>query len=365
MKKLKTIELKMTELPSYIRFTMIALGIALVLLAMILGSVLFVPLVWAILLTMMVLPLAQWWERRVKFRALASVLTILMLAIAIGGILVLLASQAIGLAKDAPEIALKLTGSIEDLRHFVDSKLGIPFEEQPEKLKAQFADTAAGFLGAIGSTVQSTLTSFALMLVVPIYMFFLLTYRALFLNFVSEMTISREKTHIFHTLGDVSHTVQRYLRGVGIEVVIVAVMVLILFLILGIKHALFFAVLVALLNIIPYLGVMIGSSISVVYAFFTTDGLLTPILVFVFLWVIQIIDNNFVVPYVVGQQIKLNPLAVILVVVLGGIVWGVSGMILFIPILGMMKVIMDESVSLKPYGRLLGEGERVGPKKAG
>ncbi|MEY3442628.1 MAG: hypothetical protein RLZZ519_909 [Bacteroidota bacterium] len=110
---------------------------------------------------------------------------------------------------------------------------------------------------------------------------------------------------------------------------------------------------------------MIGSSISVVYAFFTTDGLLTPILVFVFLWVIQIIDNNFVVPYVVGQQIKLNPLAVILVVVLGGIVWGVSGMILFIPILGMMKVIMDESVSLKPYGRLLGEGERVGPKKAG
>ncbi|MEY3442627.1 MAG: hypothetical protein RLZZ519_908, partial [Bacteroidota bacterium] len=76
----------------------------------------------------------------------------------------------------------------------------------------------------------------------------LLTYRALFLNFVSEMTISREKTHIFHTLGDVSHTVQRYLRGVGIEVVIVAVMVLILFLILGIKHALFFAVLVALLT---------------------------------------------------------------------------------------------------------------------
>lgn len=343
------------ELPGYVRFTMIALGIALVLLAMILGRVLFVPLVWAILLTLMVLPLAQWWERRVKYRALAAVLTIFVLVVAIGGVLVLLASQAIGLAKDAPEIALKLTASIEDLRHFVDSKLGIPFEEQPAKFKEQFAETATGFLGTIGSTVQSTLTSVALLLVVPIYMFFLLTYRALFLQFVSSMTASREKTHILHTLKDVSHTVQRYLRGVGIEVVIVAVLVLILFLILGIKHALFFAVLVALLNIIPYLGVLIGSSISVIYAFFTTDSLLTPILVFVFLWVIQIIDNNFVVPYVVGQQIKLNPLAVILVVVLGGIVWGVSGMILFIPILGMIKVIFDESTSLKPYGSLLGE----------
>lgn len=363
MKTTNLNESSMNELPGYVRFTMIALGITLVLVAMIVGQLLLVPLAWAILLTLMVLPLAEWWERRVKIRALASVLTVLTLMIGIGGILVLLASQAIGLAKDAPGIALKLATTVETLRHFADAQLGLPFDEQPEQFRVQFADATSGIAGTVASTVQSTLTSVALMLVVPIYMFFLLTYRALFHRFVSTMTLSKNKKHIFQTLGDVSHTVQRYLRGVGIEVVIVSVLVLILFLILGIKHALFFAVLVALLNIIPYLGVLIGSTISVAYAFVTTDSLLTPVLVFVFLWVIQIIDNNFVVPFVVGQQIKLNPLAIILVVVLGGMVWGVSGMILFIPILGMIKVIMDESPSLKPYGGLLGEGEPAGRKK--
>lgn len=343
------------EVPGYMRFATIAVGITLVFIAMVLGQVLLVPLVWAIMLTLMVLPLAEWWERKIKIRALASVITVFMLITAVGGILVLLTSQAIGLAKDAPAIAAKFSTSVEELRHFADAELGLPFDEQPGHFKVQFADATSGMAGRIGTTLQSTLTSVALMLVIPIYMFFLLTYRELFHRFVSKMTLSKNKTHIFHTLNDVSHTVQRYLRGVGIEVVIVAVLVLILFLVLGIRHALFFAVLVALLNIIPYLGVLIGSAISVAYAFFTTDNLLTPILVFVFLWVIQIVDNNFVVPYVVGQQIKLNPLAIILVVVLGGLVWGISGMILFIPILGMIKVIMDESPDLKHYGSLLGE----------
>jgi predicted PurR-regulated permease PerM len=343
------------EVPGYMRFATIAVAISLVFIAMVLGQVLLVPLVWAILLTLMVLPLAEWWERKIKIRALASVITVLMLITAVGGVLVLLTWQAIGLAKDGPAIAEKFTSSVEEFRHFADAELGLPFDEQPGHFKVQFADATSGMAGRIGTTLQSTLTSVALMVVIPIYMFFLLTYRELFHRFVSKMTLSKNKTHIFHTLNDVSHTVQRYLRGVGIEVVIVAVLVLILFLVLGIRHALFFAVLVALLNVIPYLGVLIGSTISVAYAFFTTDNLLTPILVFVFLWVIQIIDNNFVVPYVVGQQIKLNPLAIILVVVLGGLVWGISGMILFIPILGMIKVIMDESPDLKHYGSLLGE----------
>jgi predicted PurR-regulated permease PerM len=71
--------------------------------------------------------------------------------------------------------------------------------------------------------------------------------------------------------------------------------------------------------------------------------------------VIQIIDNNFIAPYVIGQQIRLNPLAVIVAVFVGGLIWGVSGMIVFIPLLGILKVVLDESESLKPWGFLLGD----------
>jgi predicted PurR-regulated permease PerM len=345
----------MKELPGYIRFAMAGIAIALVITAMVLAQVLLVPLVWAILLTLMVLPIANWLERILKYRALASIVTVLMLVVVIGGTLGLLGTQATGLAEDAPLIATKFTAFIDDVRHFADESLGMPFDQQLVTLKDQLPATAQSIAGVAASTIQTTLTTLAVLLIVPFYMFFLLTYRKLFSDFLIKTTLAKNKQHTLDTMGSVSHLIQRYLRGVGIEVLVVAVLVLILFLALGIKHALFFAVLVALLNIIPYLGVLIGSTISVAYAFFTTDSLVTPILVFVLLWVIQIIDNNFVVPYVVGQQIKLNPLAIILVVVLGGLIWGISGMILFIPILGVVKVLLDESESMAHYGRLLGD----------
>jgi predicted PurR-regulated permease PerM len=345
----------MKELPGYIRFAMAGIAIALVITAMVLAQVLLVPLVWAILLTLMVLPIANWWERILKYRALASIVTVLMLVIVIGGTLGLLGTQATGLAEDAPLIATKFTAFIDDVRHFADESLGMPFDQQLSTLKEQLPATAQSMAGVAASTLQATLTTLTLLLIVPLYMFFLLTYRKLFSDFLIKTASAKNKQNTLDTMASVSQLIQRYLRGVGIEVLIVAILVLILFLALGIKHALFFAVLVALLNIIPYLGVLIGSTISVAYAFFTTDSLVTPILVFVLLWVIQIIDNNLVVPYVVGQQIKLNPLAIILVVILGGLIWGVSGMILFIPILGVVKVLLDKSESMTHYGRVLGD----------
>jgi predicted PurR-regulated permease PerM len=345
----------MKELPGYIRFAMAGIAIALVITAMVLAQVLLVPLVWAILLTLMVLPIANWWERILKYRALASIVTVLMLVIVIGGTLGLLGTQATGLAEDAPLIANKFTAFIDDVRHYADESLGMPFDQQLSTLKEQLPATAQSMAGVAASTLQATLTTLTLLLIVPLYMFFLLTYRKLFSDFLIKTASAKNKQNTLDTMASVSQLIQRYLRGVGIEVLIVAILVLILFLALGIKHALFFAVLVALLNIIPYLGVLIGSTISVAYAFFTTDSLVTPILVFVLLWVIQIIDNNLVVPYVVGQQIKLNPLAIILVVILGGLIWGVSGMILFIPILGVVKVLLDKSESMTHYGRVLGD----------
>ncbi|MBL0018978.1 MAG: AI-2E family transporter [Bacteroidetes bacterium] len=193
------------------------------------------------------------------------------------------------------------------------------------------------------------------MVIVPIYMFFFITYRDRFSRFVVMLVERRKQIQALDILSKASTVVQKYLVGVGIEVLIVFVLAATLFFSLGIRHALFFAVMVAVLNIIPYLGVLIGSSISVVYAFLTTDSLLYPILVFVLLWVIQIIDNNFIAPYVIGQQIRLNPLAVIVAVFVGGLIWGVSGMIVFIPLLGILKVVLDESESLKPWGFLLGD----------
>lgn len=353
----------MKELPEYMRLTVAALGISLIIVAMILGRLLFVPLAWAILLSLMVMPFAAWLERKVKRRTLASILTVFAFVVVVAGIIFLLTYQSVGLAGDAPQIAEKIATTVEDLRRFADERLGFAYEEQPELVKSEVGSAASGMISSVGNTVSQTLTTLGTMLVLPIYMFFLLRYRDHFFEFMIRLTVAKNQVHTTETLTKASTIVQKYLRGAGIEIVIVAVMVCILFLILGIKHALFFAVLVSLLNVIPYLGVLVGSLISVLYAYLTTDTMVTPVLVFVFLWVIQIIDNNFIVPLVVGQQIKLNPLAVILVVILGGLIWGISGMVLFVPFLGILKVILDESKTMKHYGFLLGDDEPAKKKR--
>jgi len=115
-----------------------------------------------------------------------------------------------------------------------------------------------------------------------------------------------------------------------------------------------FALFVALFNLIPYVGVFISSSVSILYVFLTTDSLWYPALTFALLWGIQLFENNIVTPYIVGSKIKLNPLVVVLTVFTGATMWGVSGMVLFIPMIGALKVLLDETEATQPYGYLLG-----------
>jgi predicted PurR-regulated permease PerM len=352
----------MKDIPGYIKFSILALGIALVIAAMILAKELFVPIVWALLLTLMVMPVAAWLEKRIKSRAISALIAIGLMIIALGSVVLLVSSQVVSLAKDVPTLESKLQAGIDGLRNFADKRLGFAFEEQKAALQDQLPSTTGRLLEKLGSTLQHTVTTLALLIVVPIYMFFFLCYRDRFMQFVIKISQVPKTARTLDTMTKASKIVQQYLRGIGIEVVLMGVMSGIVFVSLGIRHALFFAVLVAILNIIPYIGVFIANLIAVTYAYLTTDSALYPVLVFVLLWVVQIIDNNFIAPYIVGHQIRLNPLAVILAVVLGGLIWGVSGMVVFIPLLGMAKVILDESEDLKPYGYLLGDQKGDKPK---
>jgi predicted PurR-regulated permease PerM len=230
------------------------------------ADLLLVPMVWALLLTLMVLPIAKWLERRIKYRALTAILTISIFVIIVGGVFFLFSTQALRLRGDGPLIEKKLSESMNDLREFVDSNLGVPFEQQPEVLKDRLSSASESVFQKVGNTVQSTLTGLGLMVIVPIYMFFFITYRDRFYRFVVMLVERRKQIQALDILSKASTVVQKYLVGVGIEVLIVFVLAATLFFSLGIRHALFFAVMVAVLNIIPYLGVLIGSSISVVYA---------------------------------------------------------------------------------------------------
>lgn len=326
-----------------------------ILLVMIYARDLVVPFCWSVLLSLIILPFTRWLENKLHHRGLAAIISILFLIALVGGIIYLLSSQVINLANEIPGLFKKLTGQMESVRVFVDEKLGIPYQDQPGELTARLSTLVQESLGTLGKTLTQTLKAIVFIGILPIYIFFMLYYRHRLNHFLIKLYGSSGKGSVLERVQKATGVVQKYLSGMLIVTLIVSVLALIVFLVLGIKHALFFALFVAIMNLIPYVGVFIASSVSILYAFITKDSLIYPVLTLALLWGIQLLENNLITPYIVGRQVQLNPLAVILVIILGGMIWGVSGMVLFIPLLGGLKVMMDETEGLRPYGYLLGD----------
>ena len=136
------------------------------------------------------------------------------------------------------------------------------------------------------------------------------------------------------------------------------------FSIVGVENALFFAVLCGLLEIVPFIGNLMGTGLTVlaVMAQGGNSKVLVGVLITYFL--VQFIQTYILEPIIVGEQVNINPLFTIMAIVLGELVWGVAGMILAVPLLllGMAKIICDSYPHLQPYGFLIGPENPRKPK---
>lgn len=343
------------KLPGYAKFTFIAISIALVVAAMVFARTLLLPLSWAVLFSLLILPVQKKLEKWLRFRVLATFGSVIVLTIIIGGIIFLLSSQIGNLLNDMPALMRKLNRHLEDLRQFIDSYLGIPYKDQPSQFFNRISTFLQDSVSSIGYALSSTVKTIVFVGMLPVYTFFILYYRNRIKQFFQLLYRTEHREAVLHTIWKSTNVVQQYLSGMVIVTFVVAILVYLLFIILGVKHAIFFAIFVAVFNLIPFVGVFLASLVSILYVLITKDGLFYPVITLACLWGIQILENNIITPLVVGRHIRLNPLAVLVAIVLGGTIWGVSGMILFIPLLGGLKVILDGTPSMRPYGFLLGD----------
>lgn len=153
----------------------------------------------------------------------------------------------------------------------------------------------------------------------------------------------------------IQSVVQNYIVGLATVIAIIGILNSIGLFALGIKYALFFGLFGALLNVVPYVGVLLGGLLPTVYALITKDSVWYPIGVIGIYWIVQILEANFITPNIVGSKVSLNPFAAIVAILVGEQVWGIAGMILAIPLLAICKVIFDIIEPLKPIGFVLGE----------
>lgn len=323
---------------------------------MIFAEPILIPLAYALLISFILLPVAQKFESWGIGRIIATLLTMLAVLLLIGGSIFFFSTQIISLAKEFSQIKDKIVLILADITVYINANLNfVPDLEKGEIIEwlKNLVGGSAGYL--VGQTFNNTAAFMASLISTIIFIFLIMIYRNgltyAFSLFFSEENRKRA-LRMFKSMQQVG---KKYLLGMVILILILGSANSIGLLIIGIDNPFLFGFLAALLAIIPYVGTTIGAAIPILYTFVTYDSIWMTVAVIILFWVIQFLEGNFLSPKIVGGSLKINALAAILSIIIGGSMWGIAGMILFLPFAAILKVLCEEYESLRPIGILIGE----------
>jgi predicted PurR-regulated permease PerM len=343
-----------TRLPLYLKLSTIVVGLFVFFYILALGQEILVPLTFSWILAILLNPVVNFLTRKRIPRVIAISIAVVLLVIVIGAVLFFIGSQISMFSDSLPQLKARINEFMEKGFLWVSDTFNI----SESKINAWIAEQKDAGIhnagGMIGNTVTSVSGSLLAVLLVPVYIFLFLYYKPLFLEFVARLFLSHQHTVVADVLVQTRTLIQSYLVGLLIETAIVAVANSAALFLIGIRYAILLGVIGAILNLIPYIGGIVAIALPMIIGFI--DGNLTGVvLVLVSYIVIQIIDNNFLVPLVVASKVKVNAMVSIVVVLIGGAIWGMAGMFLSIPLTAIAKVIFDRVESLKPYGLIIGD----------
>ncbi|SEI87864.1 Predicted PurR-regulated permease PerM [Dyadobacter sp. SG02] len=314
-----------------------------------------IPLAFSILLAILLHPVCAWLEVRRVPRIGAILLSILALFTVIV-ILVYVVSMQIGsFAEELPRITEKAEAILDETLTMGERYLNISRTQQVSEAKKYLINALSEGRAVLLNTLVTTTGAISTFILIPLYIFFFLLYRDFFRMFVHKAIRSVPNEDLNVLLKKIYEVIQSYLSGLFLVILIVGVLNSIGLLFLGVPHAIFFGFLAGFLILIPYIGILIGSILPALLSIVTMDSPWYALGVIGVMSFVQFLEGNFITPHIVGSKVSVNPLAAIVALFLGGQLWGLSGLILALPVTAILKVIMDSVPSLEPYGFLLGE----------
>ncbi len=314
-----------------------------------------IPFAFACLLSVLLLPIVTFLEFH-KFSRVISIAISIILAIGfIAGIIYFLSSQIASFMQDIPSIKQHINEHFISLQNWVKEKLNISLREQNQYLTEQADKLKATGTGYISNTFFSITEALMLLILMPIYTFLLLFYKDHIRKFLFAIFKKEHAAGIKNVLSQTKLMIRSYMVGILIEMSIVATANSTGLVLLGVKYAVFFGVLAAVLNLVPYIGMFTATLFTVLVSLTTTDDTSKIIWIIVIFYSVHIVDVNFLMPRIVASRLRINALISILGVVIGGALTGISGLFLSIPTIAFLKIICDEVEELKPWGLLMGD----------
>jgi predicted PurR-regulated permease PerM len=342
------------KFPFYFKASLFLLGLLVFFYIIYVVQNIVLPFFISVLVAILLNPFVNYLTNHRVNRIIAIFVTLLIGLLIMTGLVFLLITQFNAFTGDLPGLIGKFNESALELIAWVSDSFNI----SAEKIKAwltrekKLGIDKSGVL--IGNAAITLSRFFVLVLIIPVYIFLLLYYKSLIFNFIAKLFPVRFHSTVVLINSEVKVLVQKYLVGLLIQMAIVATLTALGLWIIGIQSPVLFGIVTALLNLIPYLGVLTANTLIVLVALVTRDASYAVMVLLLYLFV-QFIDNNFVVPKIVGGKVKINALAMIIAVLVGGQLYGVAGMFLAIPSIAIFKVVCDHIPSLSALGYILGD----------
>lgn len=305
---------------------------------------------------LMLKPIVSYFERRLKNRIMA-IFTAYILAVApLFGVIFFFFNQTRILFSKLPSVRNRLAEMMIVISDWSDQKLNLKQDTTSGWISDNILAASDFSINIIKESLQSTTAVLAHIVLIVVITYFMLLYSTAFKNFLLAQSNHDNRNRLGQFFENVQYLAKRYMLGQGLVVIILGLLIGSGLWLIGVPYPFFWGFLAGFLEIIPYIGTSIGGILPVFYMFMIADNFWQPLAVIVLYIIVQQLEGNLISPNIMGTSIRINPFFVILGLFVGGILWGIAGMILVLPILAITKEIFRSFDLLKPLSYLMEDG---------
>ncbi|HEY0742058.1 MAG TPA: AI-2E family transporter [Chryseosolibacter sp.] len=318
------------------------------------GRNLFIPLSFAVLISFVLYPICRWLESKGLGRLMA--ISIALFILILFGLLLfaLLVSQFVSFLDEWPNLRVKLARSIDDVSNVLSNTFGIAIDDQKNIVSRIRDQSGANILQMIKSTVSASAFSLVLLVLIPVYAVLILYYRTYWMKVLCRIFPEERTEGLREVIALTIKAYYSFIKGMAIVYIIVGTLNSVGLLILGVPHAILFGFIASILTFIPYVGIIVGSLLPITMAWITYDSIWYPVGIVAIFAFVQYLEANVIFPLAVSSRLNVNTLMMLLAIFAGGILWGMAGMILFVPFVGIAKLIADHNPKWKIASMILG-----------
>jgi predicted PurR-regulated permease PerM len=352
----------MESFPITIRRSIEIIGLAVICIIIYTGKQIIMPLLVALLISILLVPIHRFLQKKRLPEILSIILSLLLLAIVLGGVCWFFSFHVGKVIEDFPKIKENVIGHLKTFSTWIGKKTHFSSQEQLKFINEK-SDQWLGLTGSVLKGTSSSLTSVIIFVgLLPIYIFLILFYKDLLLRFIYSWFPENHHPKVKEIIYETESIIKSYLLGLLIQITYITILLGGLLWILGVKYAFLIGIIFALLNLIPYVGALIGNIIGALLTISSSQELWPVIKVIGTIALVQFLDNNILMPRIIGSRVKINSLAAIIGVLIGGALAGIPGMFISLPVIAVLKIIFDRTEIFKQWGILFGEDQSTDTK---